>query len=297
MPKEYGDPIIFVKLQEGLADRHRLPLNHVIGVLEEIRQMVTEAGREIQRERGIERPTGDFGLELIADDDGIVFRQGSVEAAIAITSDVSDGFLAAQKIVNTVERLREERQKKTPTKEDFDHGIVRRLSRIARIQRTDRTRLAISVRPAKSETLVPALPDYSTVFDQVAIDQVRSLQAPTFSVDGMVIFGKLTELKDRDEEENSIRGFWGELKRENGEAWRIQFKAGDADAVTRLFRKQVTISGKAYYYRAHAPKLVATETKAEHERDYEAAFDELYGCDKNLYKSDLSTLLKEMRGE
>lgn len=293
MATEQNDPIIIVKLQEGLADRHRLPLNHVISVLEEVRSMVTEAGREIQRERGLEKPT-DFGLELIAGEDGIVFKQGSVEAAIAITTDIQDGFLAAQKIVRTVEGLRAERGKRLPT-EDFNIGIVRRLNRIARIQRTDHTKLSLSVRAPRTDHEEKA--DYSTLFDQTAIDFARSLQAPTFSIEGMTLFGKLTQLRDKDESEESGRGFWGELIRESGESWRIQFKASDVDTAARLFRKQVAVTGKAFYFRALSPKLLAQQIVAETERDYEKAFDELYGCDRDFYRSDLASLLKELHEE
>jgi len=293
MATEQTDPIIIVKLQDGLADRHRLPLNHVISVLEEVRSMVTEAGHEIQRERGLEKPA-DFGLELLAEEGGIIFKVGSVEATIAITTNVQDGFLAAQKIVKTVERLRGEQDKKTP-KEDYDVHIIRRLNRIARIQKTDRTKLNLSVRAPRNGH--EPTPDYSALFDQVAIDSVRSMQAPTFSIEPMTIYGKLMQLKDKDEEEASGRGFWGEVLRESGESWRVQFKASDVDVAARLFRHQVSITGKAFYFRAFSPKLLAQEILPETEKDYEKAFDELYGCDKKLYNSDFVSLLKEMRGE
>lgn len=283
-----ADPVIIVRLQEGLADRHRLPLSHVISVLDEVRQMVTEVGREIQSEKGVEGQV-DFGLELIAGNDGIVFRQGSVEAAIAITTNVQNGFLAAQKVVKTVEQLRTSRK----TQGEVDPLIVRRLSRIARVQRPDKTRLGIAVRAPEQRT-----PDFATVFDQAAIDCVRALQSPTFTIEGLTLFGKLTELRDKDEEEDSKRGFWGELKRENGESWRVQFKLGDLDAVTQLFRKQVSVTGKAFYFRSQSPKLIAQTISAEQERDYEGAFDEIFGSDKELYgNADFAELLKEMRGE
>lgn len=285
----HEDPIIVVRLLEGLADRHRLPLNHVISVLEEIRQMVTEAGRAIRNENG-DDSAPDFGLELVAGEDGVVFKEGSVQASIAITTNVQEGFLAAQKIVKTVELLRV----KNPTKGDsnVDYSIVRRLGRIARIQRTDKTRLALSVRrPMENHR------DYSTVFDQTAVDSVRSLQAATFTIEDMTLNGKLTQLRDKDYEEDSRRGFWGELARENGESWRVQFKMSDVGTVSQLFRKQVSITGKAYYFRAQSPKLVAERIVVEQERDYEKAFDDLFGCDKELFNSDFASLLNELRGE
>ena len=39
-------PVLIVTLQKGLADRQMLPLDHVIRVLEEVRQMVLDAGRK-----------------------------------------------------------------------------------------------------------------------------------------------------------------------------------------------------------------------------------------------------------
>ena len=39
-----SDPIFSVKLKHGLADRHRLPLEHVLTVLSEVRQMFIDAG-------------------------------------------------------------------------------------------------------------------------------------------------------------------------------------------------------------------------------------------------------------
>ena len=67
-------PVFTIKLQKGLAERQRLPLADVISVLEEVRQMIADVGREIQRDLGIEKPTGDFGLELLAGAQGIVLE-------------------------------------------------------------------------------------------------------------------------------------------------------------------------------------------------------------------------------
>jgi hypothetical protein len=101
------DPIFIVKLQKGLADRQRLPLDHVIRVLEEVRQMVADAGRDIQRDMGIDHPTAEFGLELLAGADGVVFRKGSVQAQIAVTSNLKTGVLAATRIVETINSFEE----------------------------------------------------------------------------------------------------------------------------------------------------------------------------------------------
>ena len=79
MPKktvQMDSPLFVVRLEKGLADRQRLPLAHVISVLEEVRQMILDAGRELQADIGIEQPVLDFGLELIAGPDGVVFQPG-----------------------------------------------------------------------------------------------------------------------------------------------------------------------------------------------------------------------------
>jgi hypothetical protein len=65
MPKHNAaldEPILIVKLQRGLAERQRLPLDHVLRVLEEVRQMVADAGRDIHRNMGLEHQTVEFGL-------------------------------------------------------------------------------------------------------------------------------------------------------------------------------------------------------------------------------------------
>ena len=61
-------PIFHIRFTEGLATRNRLPLDHVIRVLTEIKGMLESVGKQIQRQRGVENPSGDFGLELPHED-------------------------------------------------------------------------------------------------------------------------------------------------------------------------------------------------------------------------------------
>jgi hypothetical protein len=281
-------PVFTVQLQKGLADRKRLPLGDVITVLEEVRQMVADIGREIQRDLGIEKPTGDFGLELLAGRDGILFAPGSVQAHIAITSNIDTGVLAAQRVVSTINSLS---NKETTIATDAERNVVRRLNRINKIRERDKTELHLVLqRPGKHK------PTEAT-FGAAAAATAWSLQAPVFEMEGTTIFGKLYELKDTDPEDEGTRGFWGELRRETGETWRIQFAAESAEKVTGLFRKQVAVTGTAKYYRIAAPKLVASDIAPDQERDYEKVFDELYGCDRKVYGDDFQKALKEMRGE
>jgi hypothetical protein len=83
-----AEPVITVKLRKGLADRNRLSLVHFLTVLDEFRQMMVSVGKRIQRERGSIAPTGDFGLEIIAEGTGGTVKPGSVWSPLAITSNI-----------------------------------------------------------------------------------------------------------------------------------------------------------------------------------------------------------------
>lgn len=292
MAKIQGDPIFTIKLAKGLADRQRLPLAHVLSILDEVRQLITDVGRDIQAQKGVEGYSGDFGLELIAGESGMAFLPGSVQAQIAITQNVQTGILAAKQVVRTVEHLEAEDLPGIGPDQTIDPKIVLRLNRIARIQRRDKTELHLAISPGGKAAPLEAK------FGDAGMAAARALQAPTFQMEDLTIYGKLYELADHDPTgEDEDKGFWGELKRDNGEVWRVQFKAADQDKVTPLFRKQVAVSGTAVYYRVTTPKMVASRIEADKDRDYEAAFDELFGCDKQLYKTDFDTLLRQMRGE
>ena len=282
-------PIFVVKFQKGLADRHRLPIDHVIRALEEIRQMISEVGKQIERSRGIESPSGDYGLELLADERGFAFKGGSLQAAIAITHNVQTGIQAAERVLGSVNLLNKKKGPKATREVSPD--IVRRLNRIAIIQQTDRTEMQLTVqKPGRKKPEV-------AVFGETAIASARALQAPTFAIEGVTIFGKLSELRDKDPTEDSSKGLLGELRRENGEVWRVEFKSADISKAIPLLTKQVSVTGRALYYRVSSPKLVAESIQPDAERDYEDAFDELYGCDRDNFKTNLQTLLREMRDE
>jgi hypothetical protein len=288
--KKPGDPFFLVKLEKGLADRKRLPLGHVLGILDELRQLVIEIGRDAQRRRGVSDPT-DFGLELVAGEKGVAFRPGSVQAQIAITERADDAFTALASIIGTVDLLGKDNFLEVSADKQFDRRIIRRLSRIAKIQKRDHTEMELSARRA-------GVTQFSATFGAAGMAVVRSLQAPTFKVENTVLFGKLFQLTDRDPSDfYDEKGFWGELRLDNGEVWRIQFDATDAERVGGMFRKQVKVTGAAFYYRIAHPKLVCSSIDLDRERDPEAAFDEFYGCDRGIYKTDLQTLLRTIHGE
>src|SRR3979409_2226638 len=96
--------------------------------------------------------------------------------------------------------------------------VTRWQKRIKRIRERDKTELhLILVKPGERK------PQEAT-FDAAAAATAWSLQAPVFEMEGMTIYGKLFELRDTDSDDDSTKGFWGELCRENGEKWRIHFK-------------------------------------------------------------------------
>jgi len=82
-----------------------------------------------------------------------------------------------------------------------------------------------------------------------------------------------------------------------GETWRIHFRPAIAEKVASLFRKQVAVTGTGKYYRIATPKLEATDIAHDEERDYETAFDELFGSDRHIYGNDFEKALKDMQGE
>ncbi len=116
-------------------------------------------------------------------------------------------------------------------------------------------------------------------------------------MEGVSLFGKLVQLVDYDPEDDQEKGFWGELILGDGDIWRVQFKPSDAERATPLFRKQVHVIGRAVYYRVKTPKIVADSIVPDPDRDYEAAFDEIFGSYKNVFNTDLDTLIKRSNEE
>ena len=288
--EQLDDPILTVRLKKGLAERNRVPLADLLGVLDELRHMIAEVGKKIQRERGITNPSGDFGLEILAGKDHSVFQKGSVEAPIAITMNSVVGVLAAQEVLRTIDALEAENGIPEPER-IIDRNLLRRISRVAKIQNRDRMELEVRIQR-------PGFPEpQKATFGRAGMDTLKALQTPTFRVEGVSLYGKLIQLTDHDLSDQTEKGFWGELIRSDGEAWRVQFPAGDDETVAKLFRQQVHITGTAVYYRVASPKILVETIEPDAERDYESAFDEMYGKYKGVFNSDLQTMLKQMREE
>jgi hypothetical protein len=282
---QFDDPIITVRLKRGLAERNRLPLADVLSVLEELRQMFALVGRRLQKERGVASPTGDFGLEVIAENGASIFRKGSVEMPLAMTANVATGVLAAQEVLNTLSALQLDGGVPEPNRA-FDQEMLRRISRIARVQRRGRTELEVRLqRPGAAEAM-------TVTFGSAGMDSLKALQVPTFQVEGVSLYGKLVQLIDYDPEDEQEKGFWGELILSDFQRWRVQFKSSDSAIATPLFRKQVHVIGRAVHYRVASPKIVVDSIAPDPDRDYESAFDEIFGSYKKVFNVDTATLLK-----
>ena len=287
------DPIITVKLQKGLADRHRLPVSHVLRVLDEFRSMITEAGREIQRARGVAEPT-DFGLEIVAGSGGTAFRRGSLEAHIAITTSVPDGLLAAQQVLSTVQSLNREDLPAQPG-DRAQSKILTRLQRLARVQKTTKTEMKISVKTPGQKSR-----SQSCTYGSKAIAYAARVTSPSFESDGVGVYGKLTELTDKEGHlyDNDRGAFFGEILADDGQVWTAKFKVPKVDAskVARLFRRQVFAVGRAKYYRVQNPRLTVDSIDLAPTLEYASAFDDLFGVDRTTLTGDLDSLLAEARG-
>jgi hypothetical protein len=293
MRRSHEDPILTIKLEKGLADRQRLSLAHVISVLDQIRNMIADVGRELQRSKGSPQPTGDFGLELIAGAGGTIVRKGSITANIALTQNTQTGLEATRQVVQTIELLDREELAGIDPRDQIDPRIVKGLIKIARIQRLDKTEMRIGIKGVgKRNKLVTAR------FGESGMAAVRALQTSTFTVEDVTVYGKLTELVDRDpDDDEGEKGFWGLLRRENGDCWRLQCTPTDKDRVAPLFGRQVRVNGTAMYYRVASTKVIVREIDIDKDKDFDVAFGELFGSDRQIYNADLDTLMRRMRGD
>ncbi len=288
LPKT-GETLFEVVLSEGLANRNRLPLAHVIAILQRVQDAIRDVGKIIQREQGREVVDGDFGIELLATEQGFTFRQGSVRSVAAITKDVANGKEAVKQVMRTVDHL----QKKRPASIGIEgHAIIPKLAQIADIQKKDQTQLqmVLAVPRARKPQLA--------VFSEPGIRTLEAISAEQTKEFGLSLYGKLRELHDRSIGDKPSKYFWGELLRDNGEVWRARFDSTQEAEVLALFRKHVVLEGDVTYFEGLSPRIDVKKAAVDESRDYEAAFDELYGCDADIYgKEDFGALIAEMRGD
>lgn len=286
MPRHSDAALFTIIFRKGLADRKRLPMAHVIRTLQEVDELIREVGRQVQKERGIENPTGDFGIELLAGRSGMVFRPGSLQAEAAVTRDIESAEIAVMRVMATADLL----EKKQPGSIEPAHAlIIRRFARISGFQREDKTELRLEWRKVGQRTK-------TAKFSEAGIETIDSISGVGFTVESITLYGKLRELKDRTKIDEEGKHFWGELVADNGEVWRIFFSTSDLPQVLPLFRKQVAVTGDATYFKANNPRLIAERIVADPERDYLAAFDKHRGSDAELFgDTDVQELLKELR--
>jgi hypothetical protein len=286
---KYLDSAVFtVIFRKGLADRNRLPLEHVIRTLQELDELLKEVGRQVQRERGVQNPTGDFGVELLAGRAGLLFQKGSVRAAAAITRDIDSAEIAVHRVIETADAL----EKKQPASIDpSGAAVIRRFARLSGWQRKDKTELRLEWKKTGQRLKVAK-------FGEVGIQTIESISAADLKVENTTLYGKLRELKDRSKEpDEEGKWFWGELLTDSGETWRLRFTNADIGKVLPLFRKQVAVTGDATYFNAYNPRLDAHHIALDADRDYVAAYEKYLGSDAKVFgDATVEDLLKESRG-
>lgn len=258
VPRHSDNAVFTIVFRKGLAERNRLPLEHVIRTLQELDELIKEVGRQVQRERGKENPTGDFGIELLAGRTGLVFQKGSLKASAAVTQDLDSAEIAVNRVMETANLL----QRKQPASIDPSGApIIRRFARLSGWQRKDRTELRLEWKKTGQRLK-------AAKFGETAIQTIESISAAEMTVEGLTLYGKLRELKDRTiEPDDEGKGFWGELLTDSGERWRILFANAALDKVLPLFRKQVVITGDAKYFKAYNPRLDARSIEKDIDRD------------------------------
>ncbi len=108
--------------------------------LQELDELIKVVGRQVQRERGNENPTGDFGIQLLAGRTGVVFQKGSLKASAAVTQDLDSAEIAVSRVMDTANLL----QRKQPASIDPSGAlIIRRFAHLSVWQRKDRAELRL----------------------------------------------------------------------------------------------------------------------------------------------------------
>lgn len=273
--------------KKGLAERNRLPIEQVIKTLQEFQEMVREVGKQVQRRNGVERPDGDFGIELLASATGLVFRKGSLKANAAPTRDLVN---AQETLHLIVDNVRSYAKPAVAVPDAEEATIARRMTRIGELQREARTELAVQVKTKEHRLQTATLTER-------AIVNLETMNAPQMKIAGLDLYGRLRQLNDRSRDDEGGEYFWGELVTDTDEIWRLRFKVGNLDDVLPLFRHQVYVAGNATYFGAANPRLEVHDIRPDADRDYLAAFDVMRGLGHDLFgDADGDELLQAMKG-
>ncbi len=283
-PLVASDPVVTIEIGKGLAARNRLPLTTLTKILIEFKNLMTAVGRDVLAARGAPKDLApDFGLEVVAAPTGEVFTQGSVRVQIAITRNAEDGVEAAQVVLSTLQAMNRVARKpalKESALKPIEARVIPYLDRMAFIATSAKAEAKFHI---SATTKTSRRPSHG-ILGEATVKQLREHRPkPVFIEHGVVAHGKLYQLKDTSGEfaEDST-GFWGELRLDNKQRWRIQFTPGMESQVAPLFRKQVRLTGDAHYYQHRNTKLVAKDVAVDEDRDYETAFDKLWGAEKDV---------------
>jgi hypothetical protein len=273
--------------QKGMADSHRLPIDQVIRTLQEFQELVREVGRRVQTKNGVENPDGDFGLQLVGNRAGMIFRKGSLKAGAVATRDVAN----AKRTFNLITANVNAYTKKSVRPATIEDAIVaRRLLRIGDLQKSSRTQIAIVTKGTEMASTKATL-------TEATWQHLRAAAQPHMKVEGLTLYGRLRQLNDRSKSEDTDGHFWGELAGEGQEVWRLRFPADRLGEVLPLFRQQVTVEGDATYFGFRHPRLIVKHIAKEPERDLVGAVTVLRsGAMKRFADFTTEELLAELHG-
>jgi hypothetical protein len=288
MPNTTDSVIFSIVFKKGMANKNRLPLSHVIATLQQVDQMIREVGRQVQRDAGIEKPDGDFGIELLAGRIGIAFHKGSVSTSSAITRDVQHGIATITKIIETTDVI----EKKRPLSlDEYGEHVLRRLPKVSEIQEQDKTELHLAL--AEKNHVIK-----KTKFTEKGRETLRSMESAELAVHGVTLYGKLRELKDFSRDDEGSGHFWGELLEDNGRKWRIKFSDSELTKALRLFRRQVSIFGDATYFKTKLPRVDVKSISEERRPDYVGAFDSFREAYADVFEDkEPQEILNDIREE
>lgn len=285
--KKTTNPTFSIVFSKGMADKHRLPLSHVLESLAEIAKMIREVGIEVQKANGIETPDGDFGIELLAGETGGAFYASSVMAQAVITRDVKNGLETMSRIFAVTDTIE---KKKVHTVDHFGEPVLRRLAIVGKIQAKDNTELKMHLVSGNRKK------PQETRFSANGAAALREMSATELAIESVTLYGKLQRLADFSESDEG-KSFWGNVREDSGKVWRVKFKIGDLAKVQKLFTKQVMIFGDAAYFKTRTPRLDVSEIREEKARDYMAALDRFQKNYGPIFKKEkVSDILNDLRG-
>ena len=285
MVKETDNTAFTLVFRKGLADRNRLPIEQVIKTLQEFQELIREVGKQVQHRNGVEHPDGDFGIELLATNTGLVFRKGSLKAKAVPTRDIAN---ARETLTLIYSNVRSYSKPVTSQMQQTEATIARRMYKIGELQREARTELAVVVQISEQRAKTATL-------TQKAVAHLETISAPQMRVGGVTLYGKLRQLNDRSKDDDGGKFFWGELHTETHEKWRLKFPSSDVARITSLFRNQVVVGGNATYFGTQSPRLDVSTIFPDPPRNYLNAYAELSAAGAALFgDAEYGDLIKEL---